>query len=276
VIIYWSATFPLVFNHTISLCIPTIFIQSARHIWSHWTGGCHLKGFYFCVWPFWNLRHLSKLDRDTHDQRKTKWCLVLEQARLAKAILSREMVAELASEGTFAATRLFRNGKSIQLEGLFTSWTLITKEKNSRNCTKHSCRCDYMDTHSTRENSNPIPPITAPPLSLMVTPEIDVEIEHWRTSGIPPWPELSICPRDEWLRFPKSTLRLIYHISALSIDLNRRGLGEATVWSTHISRLVESFNSLSLWLVDTGAYNEYCRISCTDCWPLRLQASSSW
>ncbi|OKL63614.1 hypothetical protein UA08_01014 [Talaromyces atroroseus] len=104
-----------------------------------------------------------------------------------------------------------------------------------RNCTKHNCRCDYMDVQTTRDDSVQTPKT---PLDLLMTPEIDAEIENWRTTGIPPFQELSQCPRNDWHRFSKSTLRLIHHIAGLSIDLHRRGLGHTTVWSACMPRLL--------------------------------------
>ena len=93
-----------------------------------------------------------------------------------------------------------------------------------------------MDTQAARDES--VPAAVASPLNLMMTPEIDAELEQWRTTGVPPFPELNFTTPNDWQRFPKSTLRLIYHIAGLSIDLHRRGLGETTVWSAHILRLV--------------------------------------
>ncbi|EED21382.1 C6 transcription factor RosA-like, putative [Talaromyces stipitatus ATCC 10500] len=79
---------------------------------------------------------------------------------------------------------------------------------------------------------------TATPPNLLLTPGIDAEIEQWRATGVPPFPELALCPRNDWHRFSKSTLRLIYHIAGLSIDLHRRGLGDTTVWSANMPRLL--------------------------------------
>lgn len=93
-----------------------------------------------------------------------------------------------------------------------------------------------MDTQAARDES--VPAAVASPLNLMMTPEIDAELEQWRTTGVPPFPELNFTTPNDWQRFPKSTLRLIYHIAGLSIDLHRRGLGETTVWSAHILRLL--------------------------------------
>lgn len=95
-----------------------------------------------------------------------------------------------------------------------------------------------MDIQAARDESTPT--AATPNSNLMITPKIDAEIEQWRMTGVPPFPELNFTPRSDWHRFPKSTLRLIYHIAGLSIDLHRRGLGETTVWSPHILRLVRN------------------------------------
>lgn len=146
------------------------------------------------------------------------------------------MGAGPANEGISDATRHFLNGKSFGIRNKPVSLISIP---NSRNCTKHNCRCDYMDIQAARDESTTPTAATTPP-NLMITPEIDAEIEQWRTTGVPPFPELNFTPRSDWHRFSKSTLRLIYHIAGLSIDFHRRGLGETTVWSPHILRLVRN------------------------------------
>ena len=95
-----------------------------------------------------------------------------------------------------------------------------------------------MDVQAARDD--PIQPLSAnlPTSTLMITPEIDSEIEQWRKSGIPPFPELLLNARKDWYRFSKPTLRLIYHIAGLSVDLHRRGLAAAVFWTAHMSRSV--------------------------------------
>ncbi|KAL1983601.1 hypothetical protein VTN96DRAFT_10180 [Rasamsonia emersonii] len=96
-----------------------------------------------------------------------------------------------------------------------------------RNCTKHNCRCDYMDVAAAREDANRSPGTP----NLMMTPEIEMEIENWRRTGIPPFPELSQCPQNNWYQFSRTDLRLIHHIAGLSIDFHRRGLNNSTIWA---------------------------------------------
>ncbi|KAF4213383.1 hypothetical protein CNMCM5878_000017 [Aspergillus fumigatiaffinis] len=96
-----------------------------------------------------------------------------------------------------------------------------------RNCTKHNCRCDYMDVALAREQSNKAR--KAP--DLLMSPEIEMEIENWHVTGVPPFPELMHYPRNAWYKLFRSDLRLIHHIIGLSIDLHRRGFGECTIWA---------------------------------------------
>ncbi|CAG7973634.1 unnamed protein product [Penicillium salamii] len=95
-----------------------------------------------------------------------------------------------------------------------------------RNCTKHNCRCDYQDTTAAQGAS---PPPRGP--DLLMSPEIEVEIENWHRTGIPPYPELLQCPRSGWTGLSRVDLRLIHHIIGLSIDLHRRGLSTCTLWA---------------------------------------------
>lgn len=97
---------------------------------------------------------------------------------------------------------------------------------SSRNCTKHNCRCDYQDTTAAQGAS---PPPRGP--DLLMSPEIEMEVENWHRTGVPPYPELLQCPRSGWSGLSRLDLRLIHHIIGLSIDLHRRGLSSCTVWA---------------------------------------------
>ncbi|CAI7607003.1 unnamed protein product [Penicillium glandicola] len=96
-----------------------------------------------------------------------------------------------------------------------------------RNCTKHNCRCDYQDAAATR--GSPPAPRRGP--DLLMSPEIEMEIDNWHRTGVPPYPELLQCPRSGWSSLSRTDLRLIHHIIGLSIDLHRRGLSGCTVWA---------------------------------------------
>ncbi|CAG8889471.1 unnamed protein product [Penicillium nalgiovense] len=108
-----------------------------------------------------------------------------------------------------------------------------------RNCTKHNCRCDYQDT-ATTQGGSPSPPRRGP--DLLISPEIEMEIDNWHRTGVPPYPELLQCPRSGWSGLSRTDLRLIHHIIGLSIDLHRRGLSGCTVWA----QKMPSFLAISL------------------------------
>ncbi|KAJ9268214.1 transcriptional regulator family: Fungal Specific TF [Paecilomyces variotii] len=97
-----------------------------------------------------------------------------------------------------------------------------------RNCTKHNCRCDYMDNTVVTEGASRSQ--RAP--DLLMSPEIEMEIENWRRTGICPFTELShLCPENGWHHFSHIELRLIHHIAGLSVDLHRQGYSGVTVWA---------------------------------------------
>jgi hypothetical protein len=66
---------------------------------------------------------------------------------------------------------------------------------------------------------------------LLLSTEIEVEIETWQRTGNPPFPELQLSSRAYWYKFSRTDLRLIHHIAGLSIDLHRRGYSNCTVWA---------------------------------------------
>jgi len=103
----------------------------------------------------------------------------------------------------------------------------------SRNCTKHNCRCDYMDmpAASDEPSRSPRPP------DLLVTPDIERELDSWRMTGEPPFPELRLSSRTYWDRFSNVDLRLIHHIAGLSIDMHQRGYSRCTVWAQKMPML---------------------------------------
>lgn len=145
---------------------------------------------------------------------------------LARAIPSRGMAAKHASDDTSDVTRASLSGKSIRnIPG-------HAADRRSRNCTKHNCRCDYMDVAAANEQSPR--PMKGP--DLLMSPEIEIEIENWHSNGVPPFLELSQCPRSGWYGLSRIQLRLIHHIIGLSIDLHRRGFSSCTVWAQKLPK----------------------------------------
>ena len=76
------------------------------------------------------------------------------------------------------------------------------------------------------------------PPELTMTPEIEREIEHWRITGDPPFPELRLSSREYWLQFSSVDLRLVHHIAGLSIEMHQMGYAACTVWAQKMPVLV--------------------------------------
>ena len=69
------------------------------------------------------------------------------------------------------------------------------------------------------------------PAELLMTPEIEREIDFWRMTGEPPFPELRLSSREYWLRFSSVDLRLVHHIAGLSAEMHQRKYAACTVWA---------------------------------------------
>jgi hypothetical protein len=95
-----------------------------------------------------------------------------------------------------------------------------------------------MDIAATREESSKSP--AAP--NLMMTPEVERDLENWRMTGVPPFLELSHFPHSYWVQVRKADLRLIHHIVGLSNDFRQRGLSETTVWVPKMHKYEFSFH----------------------------------
>ncbi|KAL8821994.1 MAG: hypothetical protein Q9223_000074 [Gallowayella weberi] len=94
-----------------------------------------------------------------------------------------------------------------------------------RNCTKHSCVCDYKH--------NP-PPSDEPSVSqgpnLLWTRPIEGAIEAWRQTGIIPLPNLGLHSGRQFQGLSREDLRLVYHLLSIHQDLQRVNLSQCTVW----------------------------------------------
>lgn len=75
------------------------------------------------------------------------------------------------------------------------------------------------------------PPRSPRAPDLCMTSEIEREIEDWRMTGNPPFPELRLSSRSYWYRYSNVDLRLIHHVAGLSIEIHRRGYADCIVWA---------------------------------------------
>lgn len=101
----------------------------------------------------------------------------------------------------------------------------------SRNCTKHNCRCDYMDSP---------PPEEAPKSSqgpnLLWTPKIEHEVELWQRTGVFPFFELNLEATGQFRGLSSIDLRLIHHLSSIYRDMRSQDFVQCTLWVQEIPR----------------------------------------
>ena len=130
-----------------------------------------------------------------------------------------------------------------------------TNHAISRNCTKHSCRCDYMDQPPLAEEA----PKSPRGLNLLFPPSIDAEIDNWMRSGIYPFPELALSNHMQFRNLQKIDLRLVHHVSQLYKDLQRMGVVHCTAWveklPVYISRCKAVYQLLEL---TTSQVSRHC------------------
>lgn len=105
----------------------------------------------------------------------------------------------------------------------------------SKNCTKHNCRCDYMDQPPLEDES-----ATSPTLELLMNPQIIDQLTHWRTTGQAPFPELGPPSQAYWDQFSIVDHRLLHHIAGLSHEMRRQGYSDFTIWAARMPESVLS------------------------------------
>ncbi|TQS39018.1 hypothetical protein Golomagni_00464 [Golovinomyces magnicellulatus] len=102
-----------------------------------------------------------------------------------------------------------------------------------RNCTKHNCRCPYMDmmgvfpAYSDRS-------VTPERADLLWNPQIEADIAHWQQTGDFPFPELFVCPAIFPQQFSSEHLRLLYHIASVSSELGQYDANKFTIWTHQV------------------------------------------
>ena len=108
---------------------------------------------------------------------------------------------------------------------------MSTDRGPSKNCTKHNCRCDYMDSPPVEEvQQSPKEP------NLLWTPEIEHAIENWQRTGIFPFPELNLQSIQHFRGFSPIDLRLIYHLSNIYRDMRLADFVQCTLWVQQIPK----------------------------------------
>lgn len=98
-----------------------------------------------------------------------------------------------------------------------------------RNCTKHSCRCPYMDMPAQEERA-PSPEKA----DLLWTPEIEAEIQRWQQTGNFPFPDLYVYPAPAPQFFSFEDLRLIHHVASVASELGIHDASNFAIWTRQI------------------------------------------
>ncbi|TVY26327.1 Sterol uptake control protein [Lachnellula hyalina] len=98
-----------------------------------------------------------------------------------------------------------------------------------RNCTKHNCRCPYMDMPVQDERAP-----TPEKADLLWTPEIEADIQRWQQTGNFPFPDLYIFPAPSPQFFSVEDLRLIHHVASISSELGAHDASNFTIWTRQI------------------------------------------
>ena len=62
------------------------------------------------------------------------------------------------------------------------------------------------------------------------TPQIEAEIDNWMHTGVFPFPEVGLRNHGLFNGLHKTDYRLIYHVSAIYKDLQRKGCLFLTPW----------------------------------------------
>jgi hypothetical protein len=65
---------------------------------------------------------------------------------------------------------------------------------------------------------------------LLMSPELQRMLDNWRLTGESPLPDLAVNDLSYWKRFSAIDLRLIHHITTLSLNLHQRGYAACTPW----------------------------------------------
>jgi hypothetical protein len=107
--------------------------------------------------------------------------------------------------------------------------TIRTNFRGSGNCTKHNCRCPYMDIPKQEARAE-----NFKKADLMWTPEIEAEIKHWQQTGSFPFSNLYSSSSPSPQLFSFEDLRLIHHAAAILNELSIHHASNFTIWTRHV------------------------------------------
>lgn len=107
------------------------------------------------------------------------------------------------------------------------------------------------------------------PPELLVSSDLQQVLDNWRLGGEPPLPELVVSDPTYWTRFSAIDLRLVHHITTLSLDLYQRGYASCTPWApkilTSVSHHFCSTSTLTSIQADSSRIDERFHDECCPC-----------
>ncbi|KAL2053164.1 hypothetical protein ABVK25_006489 [Lepraria finkii] len=109
-----------------------------------------------------------------------------------------------------------------------------TNTSNSKNCTKHNSRCDYMDNPPSEDA-----PRSPKEPNLQWTPKVEAEIAQWQQRGVLPFPDMNLQSFQHLRGFPVNDLRLIHHILEIHRDMRLADFVQCTSWVEQIPQFLE-------------------------------------
>lgn len=115
--------------------------------------------------------------------------------------------------------------------------TVFSLNINSRNCTKHQVRCDYMESMGSDTQSQGGSPEQLP---LVFTPGTESRVDLWQQTGSFPYPDLNVYPPPSPQEHSKTELRLMHHLSSISNDLLLNNCNNLTLWTHKLPKSVAS------------------------------------
>ncbi|KAJ5094905.1 C6 transcription factor rosa-like protein [Penicillium argentinense] len=93
-----------------------------------------------------------------------------------------------------------------------------------QNCTRLNRLCDYSDTVFLTERHDGRHP------DLLMTWRIMTELRRWHMTGIAPLTHLRLVPEGFWDKYTGTDLRLLLHVTRVSMDFESRGISNCSVW----------------------------------------------
>ncbi|KAI5309982.1 hypothetical protein KEM55_001998, partial [Ascosphaera atra] len=81
-------------------------------------------------------------------------------------------------------------------------------------------------------------PTASPGFSLLHSPQVELELQEWRKTGLAPFPEIPPLAAEHRERLSMTDMRLLHHICTVVIGIRRRRHENITVWGAKMLRII--------------------------------------